>query len=154
MLTFCKFGKLSNSEICLSWCDEDKSLNSSHGRDELVERFTLHFRKNNTIHLHINRPGQQIHQSRTGNMARTLRDIPASVLVSVVILTFKATQEVHEILLRMKSTLVTTCQTHKYCHLALESGHSFCTQGLSTVHDSVILLDKSFWRLRTDSCEC
>lgn len=81
---------------------------------------------------------------RFGNMARTLRDIPTPALVSVVIpKVLIACQEGRRVVLRVKSTYVTTHHNHEYCHLALDWRHSFCTQGLSPRLDS-ILLDKSF----------
>lgn len=74
----------------------------------------------------------------SGNRARTLRDILAPVLVSVVIPTaLIASQEVRRVVLRVQSTYVTTYQTHNYCRLALDWCHSFspkdCHQGLTLV---------------------
>lgn len=83
---------------------------------------------------------------RFGNTARTLRDIPAPALVSVVIpIVLIAGQELCGVLLIVKSMYVShhTQRTHKCCHLALDWSHSFCTQGLSPRFDSV-LLDKTF----------
>lgn len=79
---------------------------------------------------------------RFGNIARTLRDILALVLVSVFIPTVLiASQEVRRVVLRLQATYVTTYQTHKYCRLALDWCHSFspkdCHPGLTLYY--------SFW---------